>query len=178
MKLIEDAARALTTQKYGRKSEIGGVIVSQLKRFNDDGGALTEIARLSAGKLEAFSDFQLAQINFSEIDPGIVKAFHLHEKQTDIWYVPPTCKILLVLIDLRLDSPTRDNQMRIILGDCSDRLVLIPPGVAHGCKNVKSRTGQIIYLVDRQFSSDPEECDEKRLPWDFAGKSIWEVGKE
>ena len=65
--------------------------------------------------------------------------------------------------------------MRFVLGDSSSRLVRIPPGVAHGCKNLlHDRSSAIIYFVDVQFSTD-EECDEGRLPWDHFGESLWDV---
>jgi len=33
----------------------------------------------------------------------------------------------------------------------------------------------IIYFVDVQFQAAPAECDEGRLPWDFAGAGVWDV---
>ena len=67
--------------------------------------------------------------------------------------------------------------MRLILGDGNSRLVRIPPGVAHGTKNLGADTGRIIYMVDVHFSTNPGQCDEGRLPWDFLGEDIWEVTK-
>ena len=64
--------------------------------------------------------------------------------------------------------------MRFMLGDGRSRLVRIPPGVAHGCCNLARSVGRIIYFVDRHFSTEPDETDEGRLPWDFLGKEIWE----
>jgi dTDP-4-dehydrorhamnose 3,5-epimerase-like enzyme len=80
-----------------------------------------------------------------------------------------------VLLDLRQDSRTRDVVRRIVLGDGATRLVRIPPGVAHGVKNLAATRGRIIYFVDVQFAAAPEECDEGRVPWDFVGPDIWEV---
>ena len=61
-----------------------------------------------------------------------------------------------------------------MLGDGASRLLRIPPGVAHGVKNLAAARGRIIYFVDVQFSPDPDQSDEGRLPWDFAGADIWE----
>ena len=66
--------------------------------------------------------------------------------------------------------------MRLILGDGKDRLLRIPPGVAHGCRNLATTKGHIIYMVDVQFSVG-DDCDEGRLPWDYAGAKVWEVVK-
>jgi hypothetical protein len=47
--------------------------------------------------------------------------------------------------------------------------------VAHGVKNLAASRGRIIYLVDTQFSADPDQTEEGRLPWDFAGPEVWEI---
>ncbi len=54
----------------------------------------------------------------------------------------------------------------------------IPNGVAHGCRNLGRDPASIIYFTDRHFASDPAECDEGRLPWDFLGKEVWDVSWE
>ena len=175
MELGEDAKRAFSPQHYAPVPEIEGVEVVDLKRFHDDGGSLTELGRLSGGLHAAFPGFEVKQINYSEMDPGAVKAFHIHRRQTDVWFVPPGDKMLLVLLDVRADSKTRNVQRRLVLGDGGSRLVKIPPGVAHGVKNLAPVRGRIIYFVDAQFSPDPNQGDEGRLPWDFAGAGIWDV---
>ncbi|MBI4594364.1 MAG: dTDP-4-dehydrorhamnose 3,5-epimerase family protein, partial [Candidatus Rokubacteria bacterium] len=151
-----------------------GVAVVDLTRHDDDGGSLTELARFTEGQPEAFRDFTLRQVNYSEVEPGAVKAFHLHTRQTDIWYVPPSDRILVVLVDARRGSRTEGVRMRFMLGNGSSRLVRIPPGVAHGVRNLAPATGRIIYFVDVPFSPEPAACDEGRLPWDFAGADVWD----
>ncbi len=175
MELTDAAKRALFVQDYGPAPSIQGVEVVDLARFVDDGGSFTELGRLSAGLHAALPGFEVRQVNYAEMEPGAIKAFHLHRRQTDVWFVPPGDKVLLVLVDLRRDSPTREVTRRLVLGDGLSRLVRIPPGVAHGVKNVAATRGRIIYFVDRQFSPDPEETEEGRLPWDFAGADVWEI---
>ena len=175
MKLGEEALRAFALQDYGPVPGIEGVQVADLKRFHDDGGSLTELGRLHGGLHAAFPGFEVKQINYSEMDAGAIKAFHLHRRQTDVWFVPPGDKMLLVLVDVRAESRTLNAQRRLVLGDGTSRLVRIPPGVAHGVKNLAPTRGRIIYFVDTQFSTAPDACDEGRLPWDFAGAEIWDV---
>jgi len=173
--LNEEARASVTKQDYGPGTPIEGVELVPLRRFNDDGGALTELGRLDGGLHLGLAGFEVRQVNFSVLDPLSIKAFHLHERQTDVWYVPPADKILLVLCDLRAGSPTEGVRMRIVLGDGNSRLVRIPPGVAHGCRNLRPTTaGTIVYFVDVQFSPDAEG-DEGRLPWDHFGAQVWEV---
>jgi len=178
MKLTDDARSSIRVQDYSPKPAIDGVKVIQLRRFNDEGGSLTELGRLTEGKLEGLESFTVEQINYSEMEPGAIKAFHIHEKQTDVWYVPPGDKVLLILADVRSESATSGIKMKLVLGDYKSQLVAIPPGVAHGCKNLSTRQSRIIYFVSQKFTAVAVECDEKRLPWDFFGSKIWDTPKE
>ncbi len=175
MELTPAAKRAFQTQSYGPALSIEGVEIIELKRFADDGGSMTELARLTAGSSQAFKGFEVRQINYSEIEPGAIKAFHLHQRQTDIWYVPPSDRMLIVLIDVRQGSKTEGTRMRLTLGAGGSRMVRIPPGVAHGVRNLSTAPGRIIYFTDVHFSPEPAMCDEGRLPWDHAGAEIWDV---
>ena len=174
IRINEQAKAAYSIQDYAGRVQIDGVQIVELKRFNDDGGAITELGRLTAGMHGQLPGFECKQVNYSEMEPGAVKAFHMHHRQTDVWYVPPCDKLLLVLHDCRKGSVSEGKTMRFVLGDGKDRLVRIPPGVAHGAKNLGAATGRIIYFTDVQFSPDPALCDEGRLPWDYAGTQIWE----
>ncbi len=177
MKLIKKATEQITLQNYSKKTIIKDVEIIKINRFNDDGGSFTELARVTSGIPESIPGFEIKQVNYSEISPDTIKAFHIHKKQTDIWYVPPGDKILLVLSDVREGSETEGLIMRIPLGDCKSFMVKIPPGVAHGCKNIAKETGRIIYFVNNLFSTDPVVSDEGRLGWDFFGKDVWEIEK-
>lgn len=169
------AADAYGVQDYSPQPMIDGVEIVQLRRFNDDGGSMTELARLTDGDIEGLEGFKARQMNYSVMEPQAIKAFHLHKRQTDVWYVPPSDKMLLVLGDVRKGSPTEGLVKRIVLGDGNSRLVRIPPGVAHGVRNLRAtERSAIIYFVDVQFSID-DQCDEGRLPWDFFGTDVWEV---
>jgi dTDP-4-dehydrorhamnose 3,5-epimerase len=67
--------------------------------------------------------------------------------------------------------------MRVMLGNGASRLLVIPPGVAHGARNLGSETGRIVYFTDVHFSAEPSACDEGRLPWDFVGADVWDMTK-
>jgi len=175
MDLTPAAKRAFQIQSYGPASSIDGVEIVELKRFSDDGGSMTELARLTDGHPQAVAGFTLRQINYSEVEPGAIKAFHLHQRQTDVWYVPPTDRMLLVLLDVRQGLKTEGARMRLTLGAGASRLVRIPPGVAHGVRNLAATVGRIMYFTDVHFSPEPSTCDEGRLPWDYAGAEIWDV---
>jgi len=177
-KLTAQAEEQYRVQNYGARAAIDGVELVELHRFSDDVGSLTELGRVSNGEVEGLGDFRLAQINDSRLAPGAIKAFHVHRRQTDLWYVPPEDRILLVMVDVRDESPTANAVLRLVLGDGRSRLVRVPPGVAHGCRNLGSGMARIIYFTDRHFSPDSADTDEGRLPWDFVGPEVWEPTRD
>jgi dTDP-4-dehydrorhamnose 3,5-epimerase len=177
MDLSRDAKRAFSLQAYGRPTTIEGVTLTPLARHADDGGNLTELARLTDGRAEGLDGLTLRQVNYSELAPGTIKAFHVHVRQTDVWYVPPGDRMLVLLLDVRQGSRTEGARMRLVLGDGASRLLRIPPGVAHGVRNLATVPGRVIYFTDLHFSAEPSSCDEGRLPWDFVGADVWEVAR-
>jgi dTDP-4-dehydrorhamnose 3,5-epimerase len=171
----DDAKREYQLQAYGPRPTIDGVELVNLTRHADDGGSITELVRLDGGQPQGLAGFTVRQINFSEVEPGAIKAFHLHARQTDVWYVPPSDRMLVVLVDVRAGSRTEKVSQRLVLGAGASRLLRIPPGVAHGVRNIGAATGRLIYFVDQHFTTDPATCDEGRLPWDYAGPEIWDI---
>jgi dTDP-4-dehydrorhamnose 3,5-epimerase len=178
MKLSPEIESIYKLQSYGAEGDIEGVAVIPLRRFHDQGGAMTELLRLREAPPQGLDGFEAVQINYSTLHPGAIKAFHVHREQTDIWFVPPEDRLLLVLVDVRDGSPTAGRRKKLLLGDGNSALVRIPPGVAHGCRNVGLVTARVIYMTDRVFSPEPDLCDEGRLPWDFAGADIWDPPRE
>ncbi len=178
MKLSADADSVLRVQRYDGSPSIDGVELIELRRFNDDGGSMMELFRFNEPRPAGLEGFEPLQLNYSVVQPGAIKAFHLHRRQTDVWFVPPEDRILMVLVDMRAGSSSEGVRRRIMLGDGNSRLVRVPPGVAHGCRNLSRSESRILYLTDVVFDPDPERCDEGRLPWDFAGAEIWDIVKE
>jgi dTDP-4-dehydrorhamnose 3,5-epimerase len=176
--LIREIQAIFKYQDYGAKPSIEGVALQTLRRFNEDGGSMTELGRFAGGLLSSAAGFELAQLNFSVVEPGVIKAFHVHHRQTDVWFVPPEDRVVVVLVDVRDGSPTAKIATKLMLGDGSSRLLRIPPGVAHGCRNIGAASARIVYMTDVAFSPEPGANDEGRLPWDLVGAEIWEPSKD
>lgn len=161
-------------QDYSKKLNIDGVEFIDLKLFPDEGGDFTELGRIQkSGSLNYFDDFKVKQINYSVMQPNTVKAFHFHEKQDDVWFVPPSSRLLVGLKDLRSGSPTRYLVMRFVMGGHKNQLLRIPKGVMHGCANLYPKPSTLIYFVDKHF--DPK--DEFRLDPNLLGRSFWSIKK-
>lgn len=171
--LVDTARKQLSTQAYSPKAHIEGVQILELKQFVGEDGTFEEIIRLDdKGMLQKFPDFQLRQMSRSRLLPKAAKAWHLHFKQEDIWYIPPQDHMLLSLWDLRKNSPSKERIMRIVMGAGIAKIVYIPRGVAHGILNLSHEVGTIFYFMNQQF--DPSNPDEHRLPWDAAGINFWQ----
>ena len=65
--------------------------------------------------------------------------------------------------------------MKIVMGNGTSKLVVVPRGVAHGVVNVAVTAGSVFYFVNNQY--DISEADERRIKWDALGAHFWEVEK-
>jgi len=164
----------VSTQGYDKKTPIEGVKIIDLRLLTDDGGSFAELVRFDEnGNLLAIPEFKVRQSSYSLVLPGAIKAFHLHYNQEDVWFVPPTDRLLIGLVDARQNSPTYNTQMRFVMGGGKAQLLYIPRGVGHGGANIGTQPATILYYVNQHFDlSDP---DERRLPWDVLGADFWEV---
>ena len=166
------SASGLYTQSYAGTPKIDGVKVVDVRNFVADEGDFCEVVRLNEmGELEAFPGFKLRQINRSHLFPGTIKAWHVHFRQDEVWYVPPAYQVFVGLWDCRANSPTADVTMRFNLGGGGNKLLFIPKGVAHGYANFGKKDAEHFYLVSQQFNlQDP---DERRIAWDARGANFW-----
>jgi len=175
--LIE-AARDLARQSYAPRPPIAGVVLGEMPVFRSADGLFAEIVRLDGeGQVEGFPGFRPIQWNWSLLEPGAVKAWHLHLEQEDLWVVPAESALLVGLVDLRKSSPTAATSQRLALGGGRCHRLLIPRGVAHGVANLGTRPQAMLYAVNQFFTTDPAATDEWRLPWDRFGAGFWEMTK-
>ncbi len=137
---------------------IPGVELKPLVRHADDRGYLAELLRADE---PIFSGF--GQANITVTYPGIVKAWHYHRMQDDLW-VCLSGMIRVGLYDMREGSPTFGKTEQIFMGDHNPSLVKIPVGVAHGYRVVSNVPAMLLYFVTTPY--DREKPDEYRIPWD------------
>ncbi|MBU0612621.1 dTDP-4-dehydrorhamnose 3,5-epimerase family protein [Patescibacteria group bacterium] len=120
-------------------------------------GFLMEVLRDDDKLLTKFG-----QTTFTVAYEGTIKAFHYHEKQDDLWFVA-TGKAMIVLYDLRKNSPTNGETQVIFAGKDDYKLVVIPIGVAHGYKVLSDEPVLLFYQTTESY--DPKDPDEKRMPY-------------
>ena len=137
---------------------IQGVEVKQLTRNADERGFLMEIIRKDD---PIFTKFGQCYVSMNY--PGVVRAWHYHEKQDD-FFVVVKGMIKVGLYDMREGSPTRGEVSEYYLGDNNNIVLKIPVGVAHGYKTIGVEPSLLVNFPSEVY--DREEPDEHRLPWD------------
>jgi dTDP-4-dehydrorhamnose 3,5-epimerase len=138
---------------------IDGVLIKPLKRHADERGFLMEMLR--ADDEEFFERYQQSYISLNY--PGVIRAWHYHLKQKDIW-VCVKGMIKAVMYDVREGSPTRGEVQEVFMGDHNMVMLKIPIGVYHGYKTVGVEPSLLINFPDQLY--DPS--DEYRAPYDSA----------
>ncbi|MDR7246578.1 dTDP-4-dehydrorhamnose 3,5-epimerase family protein [Priestia megaterium] len=137
--------------------KIEGVKSKKLIKHFDDRGFFAEVLRDDDGLLSNFG-----QISWSTSYPGVIKAFHYHEEQDDIWFFP-SGNAQVVLYDLRENSSTKGRTNVYYMGEHNPLILLIPKGVAHGYRVLGEKPATIIYCTTKSYN--PIQPDEKRISW-------------
>ncbi len=141
--------------------KIDGVKIEKLVKYVDDRGFLLETFRKDT--LPGGLAPQMGYVSYTE--PKVARGPHEHREQTDIFAFIGPGNFKIHLWDNRDDSPTNKNRMIIFGGEDNLLLVIVPPGVVHGYKNV-SRTvrGMVLNYPDRLYRGldKKEEVDEIR----------------
>jgi dTDP-4-dehydrorhamnose 3,5-epimerase len=109
---------------------IEGVKVSPRRQIVDERGKIMHMLRRDDPEFESFGE-----VYFSWVNPGAIKAWHLHTRMT-LNYTCPHGLVKLVLYDDRPGSPTHGELMELFLGSDNHQLVVVPPGVWNGFKGV------------------------------------------
>lgn len=139
---------------------IDGVMVKNLVRHPDERGFFEEMIRVT----DPFFSEGFGQVSHSSMFPGVVKAWHIHKTQVDWWYVVRGT-IKVTLYDKREQSKTYKELNEFIIGsdEGKNKIVKVPPGVAHGLK-VLEGPADLVYVTSGTYSKD----EEGRIPYDDA----------
>jgi dTDP-4-dehydrorhamnose 3,5-epimerase len=145
---------------------IEGVVAKQLKQVADERGWLIEIMR---SDWEQFKKF--GQVYVTAAYPQVVKAWHMHKKQTDnIACIKGMIK--LVLCDGREGSKTKGEINEFIIGERNLLTVKVPPEVWHGFKAIGEEYALMTNVPTELYNyKEPDEHrlppDTKKIPYDW-----------
>ncbi|HUV05754.1 MAG TPA: dTDP-4-dehydrorhamnose 3,5-epimerase family protein [Armatimonadota bacterium] len=136
---------------------IDGAIIKKLHGNADERGCLTEILRSDDDIFERFGQIY-ASLNY----PGVIRAWHYHKKQDDLWAVVEGM-VKAVLYDLREGSPTYGEVQEVFLGEQNMVLLKIPKGIIHGYKTIGLEPSLLLNIPTELY--DAAHPDEYRLPY-------------
>ena len=139
---------------------VDGVLLRPYDLWPDDRGYFLEVARMGQGLAASFPA-ESTQVSTALSYPGIIKAFHYHLQQTDLW-VPAAGMFQVTLVDLRPGSRTFGRKNTIYAGALKPWQLLIPPGVGHGYKVIGEQPAILVYVTNRLYNPK----DEGRIPHD------------
>jgi dTDP-4-dehydrorhamnose 3,5-epimerase len=146
---------------------IHGVAIRPLRQILDERGKVMHMLRRDDPGFERFGE-----IYFSVVNPGAIKAWHLHKKMT-LNYAVVSGDIKLVLYDDRAGSPSRGRLQEIFTGADNYALITVPPRVWNGFKGISSAPAIVANCATT--AHDPQEIVRadpftKDIPYDWALK--------
>ena len=164
--MVKPTAYTSTTTKAPR---IAGVQTKALRIISDERGYLMEILR--ADDAELYTKF--GQVYISATYPGVVKAWHYHEKQVDN-FACISGMVKLVLVDTRPDSPTNGAVNEFFVGSQNPMLVQVPNLVYHGWKCISLEMALVVNVPTEPYHyTQPDEyrvAPHETLPYDWSRK--------
>lgn len=134
--------------------EINGVIIRDLRKFNDSRGWLTELFRHD----DLDPEFYPVMAYISSTNPGVTRGPHEHFEQADLFCFIGPSNFRLRLWDNRPQSETFNNVLTLVVGDDNSKSVLIPPGVVHAYQNIGDIPG-IVFNCPNQLYMGPNKTE-------------------
>jgi dTDP-4-dehydrorhamnose 3,5-epimerase len=139
---------------------IEGVIIKPIRKFPDERGWLAELYR--EDELAGIPRPAMAYISVTH--PGIARGPHEHVFQTDYFCFLGPSNFKIWLWDNRKTSLTFGQNMTICAGQDHPMMVIVPPGVVHGYKNIGIEAGTVVNFPDKLYKGPgkKEAVDEIR----------------
>lgn len=139
---------------------INGVIIKNLKKYDDARGWLTEIYR------EDELPIRPAMSYVSLTNPGVARGPHEHVYQSDCFVFLGPGTFCLYLWDRRANSLTQGESLKIEVGEKNPSLVIVPPGVVHGYRCISETAALSINLPDKLFKGKEKKDEIDEIRWE------------
>lgn len=139
---------------------IDGVIIRELRQFDDDRGWLIELFRSD----EIEQEFFPAMSYVSMTRPGVARGPHEHVDQADLFCFLGPSTFRLYLWDNREGSELFGQRFTYEFGVGCKAAVIVPKGVVHAYKNIGEVDGIVYNAPNRLYAGQDrlEPVDEIR----------------
>ena len=135
---------------------IADVKIKSIREITNDQGAIQHMIR--SDEAEYFRGF--GEVYFSFTNPGVIKGWHTHTEQTSL--------LSCVVGQLQLALIAGQQKMDIRFGPGDRKVVLIPPGVTYGWKNVGAESAILANCATHPHdpaTSVKQSLDQLEFPW-------------
>jgi dTDP-4-dehydrorhamnose 3,5-epimerase len=130
---------------------ISDVILTPLRRIDDERGAVFRMLRADDAVFRRFGE-----VYFTAVNRGAVKGWRRHLRATMNCAVP-VGRVLIALYDDRRDSPTFGAVAELVTGPDDYFLVTVPPGIWSGFKGLADGPSLVANCAD--LIHDPAEVE-------------------
>jgi dTDP-4-dehydrorhamnose 3,5-epimerase len=150
---------AVDAQGALRAVPIAGVVFRPTRPVPHEDGHVTEVARATWDVLGE----PIVQVHLTTTLPGRVRAWGLHQGLSDRLFVVDGL-VKIAVFDGRHGSPTAGRINEFTVSARNPGLLIIPPNLYHGWKNIGTSEAIIINMPTRMYNYEaPDALD---LPWD------------
>ncbi|GBE16934.1 hypothetical protein BMS3Abin15_00758 [bacterium BMS3Abin15] len=148
---------------------IKDVIVKKLNKFEDDRGWLTEIYRSDEDNYNPTMSY------VSSTKPEVIRGPHEHVHQSDCFVFIGPGNMELHLWDNRGDSKTNGEYVKLTVGENNPTMVIVPPGIVHGYKNISNKNAWCINLLDKLYKGKNKKEDVDEIRWEEKEDSPYNI---
>ena len=142
-----------------------GIRIYELKKVPDERGIFAELFRMDWKEL--LNDDNIVQTNLSVSYPGIIRAWHRHNRGQVDYFIVIKGTMKICAYDDGEKSETRGELNQIIASSDKLQVVRIPGFYWHGTKTIGNEQSLTVYFPTRLF--DHRNPDEERRPWNDPG---------
>ena len=147
-----------------QKFDLEGVQVFDIKKNPDERGFFAEVARKDW--LDVFGQQWVSQANLSASYPGMIRAWHRHDRGQIDYFMVLKGAMKIVAYDGDQKSPTFGKMAEVVGSDERLQIIRIPGKYWHGTKTVSNKPSLTMYFVNNMY--DVKSPDEERKPWNDA----------
>lgn len=143
---------------------LNGVRVHDLKTNVDERGFFAELFRHDWKEL--LGDDSVVQTNLSFSYPGMVRAWHRHNRGQVDYFIVLEGSLKICAYDDNQKSTTYGQLDEILASGRRLQVVRVPGYYWHGTKALGDKASLTVYCVNRLY--DAKNPDEERRPWNDA----------
>jgi len=132
-----------------KEGKIHDVRITPVAKYADSRGWLAEIYRLD----EVSSQEETPVMGYVSVThPGVTRGPHEHLEQTDTFGFVGPGNLRITVWDNRKDSKTYGRKQTVEVGEKNQVVVIIPPGVVHGYRNISTVDAYVLNFPNRLYA--------------------------